>query len=200
MSARISQPIGILAFAFALLASGAIFVRSTAFAADCHTAPDSSTPPNSHWYYRTDRTQQHKCWYLRADSEVSEQGDAQGTGEAAPAEPSQSVSLAGLSRASAPQPQAPTKDLVTIVTGNKFQQILPENSTGKDRRALLIENKNTNGDSCWVFVGTGKASKEESDQVVASGGEYVKYWPFVPSDAIQVTCASSSDALSVEYQ
>jgi len=37
-----------------------------AHAADCLTAPSSAAPPNSHWYYRTDRAQQRKCWYLRA--------------------------------------------------------------------------------------------------------------------------------------
>ena len=100
----------------------------------------------------------------------------------------------------AQQPPAATETLVTIVTENKFQKLLPENTTGKDRRALIIKNTNTNGDTCWVFVGTGRASKEESDQVLAPGEEYVQYWPFVPSDEIQATCASSSDTLSVEYQ
>ena len=89
---------------------------------------------------------------------------------------------------------------VTIAAGNKFQQILPENDTGKKRRALVIDNENKNGDSCWVFIGTGQASKEESDKVLAPGDEYVEYWPFVPSDEVQATCASSSDTLSVEYQ
>jgi len=100
----------------------------------------------------------------------------------------------------AQQPPASTKISVTIVTGNKFQKILPENDTGKDRRALIIDNTNTNGDSCWVFVGTGQASQVKSDKVLAPGGEYVRYWPFVPSDEVQATCASSSDTLSVEYQ
>jgi hypothetical protein len=95
---------------------------------------------------------------------------------------------------------ASTKILVTIVTGNKFQEILPENNTGKDRRALVIDNKNTNGDNCWVFVGTGRATKEKSDKVLAPGDEYVEFWPFVPSDEIQATCASSSDTLDVEFQ
>jgi len=97
-------------------------------------------------------------------------------------------------------PQQPTEMLVKIVTGNKFQQILPENTAGNDRRALTIINNNTNGDSCWVFVGTGGASKEKSDKALAPGDKFVKYWPFVPSDEIQATCASSSDTLSIEYQ
>ncbi len=93
-----------------------------------------------------------------------------------------------------------TQTSVTIVAGNTFQQILPQNDTGKDRRALIIGNKNTNGDKCWVFVGTGRASKEKSDKVLAPGDEYVAYWPFVPADAIQATCASRADTLSVEYR
>ena len=100
----------------------------------------------------------------------------------------------------AQQQSAPTQTAVTIVTGNKFQQILPENDTGKDRRSLIIRNSNTNGDRCWVFIGTGRASTEKSDKVLAPGDEYEQYWPFVPSDEIQATCASSSDTLSVEYQ
>jgi hypothetical protein len=100
----------------------------------------------------------------------------------------------------AQQPPASTKISVTIVTGNKFQEILPQNDPGKDRRTLIIDNNNTNSDSCWVFVGTGRASQEKSDKVLAPGERYVRYWPFVPSDEVQATCASSSDTLSVEYQ
>jgi hypothetical protein len=108
--------------------------------------------------------------------------------------------LLSSSRTFAQQLLSPAKNIVTIVTGNKFQQILPENNTGKDRRALVIDNQNPNRDTCWVFVGGGRASKEESDRVLAPGDEYAEYWPFVPSDAIQVTCASTSDTLSLEYR
>jgi hypothetical protein len=75
MPAQIPRPIGALAFASVLLASGlAVSVpANTALAVDCLTAPNSSAPPNSHWYYRTDRTQQRKCWYIRADTKPSEQ-------------------------------------------------------------------------------------------------------------------------------
>lgn len=79
MSAPISRPVGIVNFAAALAASlctvffvlgvsvvGGIARPGTAFAADCVTAPNSAAPPGSHWYYRTDRTQQRKCWFLRA--------------------------------------------------------------------------------------------------------------------------------------
>ena len=55
-------------------------------------------------------------------------------------------------------PPAPTHTLVTIATGNKFQQLLA--SSGTPRRMLPTSNNNNNDDSCWVFVGSGRASKE----------------------------------------
>ena len=94
-------------------------------------------------------------------------------------------------------PTASTNKVVTIDTGNKFQQVLA--SSGTQLRMLRISNNNTNGDSCWVFVGSSQASKEGSYEV-SLGEEYLRYPPFVPSDAIQATCASSSDTLDVEYQ
>jgi hypothetical protein len=66
-------------------------------------------------------------------------------------------------------------------------------------RMLRIGNNNTNDDSCGVFVGSSRASKESSYEV-SPGKEFLRYPPFVPSDAIQTTCASSSDTLDVEYQ
>jgi hypothetical protein len=94
-------------------------------------------------------------------------------------------------------PPAPADSVVTIATGNKFQRVLA--ASGTQRRMLRISNNNTNGDACWVFVGSGRASKEDS-YAAAPGKEYLRYPPFVTSDAIQATCASSSDTLDVEYQ
>jgi hypothetical protein len=101
------------------------------------------------------------------------------------------------SAAFAQTPPTSTNTVVTINTANKFQQILASNGTA--RRMLRIGNNNTNRDSCWVFVGSGQAYKEGS-YAVLPGTEYLRYPPFVPSDAIQATCASSSDTLDVEYQ
>jgi hypothetical protein len=92
---------------------------------------------------------------------------------------------------------APTDVVVTINTANKFQQVLA--SSGTPRRMLRISNNNNADDSCWVFVGSGRASKDAS-YAVPPGKEYLRYPPFVPSDAIQATCASSSDTLDLEYQ
>jgi hypothetical protein len=101
------------------------------------------------------------------------------------------------SRAFAQTSTASTDSVVTISTANKFQQILA--SSGTARRMLRISNNNTNGHSCWVFVGGGQASKEGCYEV-PPGKAYLRYPPFVPSDAIQATCASSKDTLDVEYR
>jgi hypothetical protein len=96
MPAQIPRRFGAIAFASAVFASGlAVSVpANTALAVDCLTAPNSSGPPNSHWYYRTDRTQQRKCWYIRADTKPSEQRAAQTAPEAPIVRSSQSAAAA----------------------------------------------------------------------------------------------------------
>jgi hypothetical protein len=90
-------------------------------------------------------------------------------------------------------PPAPTHKSVTIVIGNKFQGVL--NASTIALRMLRISNNNTNDDSCWVFVGSSRASKEASYEVPL-GKEYLRYPPFVPSDAIQATCAYQTLSMS----
>jgi hypothetical protein len=97
MSVQIRPPIGSFAFVPALLVATSLGVgvpASAARAVDCLTAPGSSTPQNQHWYYRIDRAQQRKCWYLRAANGPSQQGPMQTAGEAPPGKPSQSLSTA----------------------------------------------------------------------------------------------------------
>jgi hypothetical protein len=96
MSAQIRRPLGSIAFASALIVPGwsVIVPASTARAADCLAAPDPSAPKNSRWYYRTDRTQQRKCWYLRAANQPLQQGTARTAHEIAPTKPSPSASTA----------------------------------------------------------------------------------------------------------
>jgi hypothetical protein len=69
MPRRISSLIGMTAIVVALFTTGAgIGVpMNNARADDCLTAPKSSAPESGHWYYRTDRETQRKCWYLRAE-------------------------------------------------------------------------------------------------------------------------------------
>lgn len=83
---------------------------------------------------------------------------------------------------------------VVITTGNTFQTVL----TAKNRQSLTIQNNNAT-DSCWVFIGAGSATKGTSILLLA-GGSYTRYFPFIPNDAIQATCASNSDTLYVDTQ
>jgi hypothetical protein len=75
MPAQIRSPIRSISFVSALLVSilGVIGPAGNARAADCLAAPDPSAPPNSHWYYHTDRTTQRKCWYLRGGNGGSQE-------------------------------------------------------------------------------------------------------------------------------
>lgn len=90
---------------------------------------------------------------------------------------------------------------VTIATGNTFQQVLASNILNTVRRqALTIQNNNTNTDSCWVYLGTTANATKATSIILAVGQAYTRYWPYVPDDAIQVTCASTSDSVYVDNQ
>jgi hypothetical protein len=51
------------------------FGRGAARAQDaCLAAPNAPAPPGSHWYYRTDKPTQRKCWYVRPIDQPPNQG------------------------------------------------------------------------------------------------------------------------------
>lgn len=86
----------------------------------------------------------------------------------------------------------------TITAGNTFQTILASNfGTAVQRQALTIENNNAT-DSCWIFIGPLASATKATSILLLAGGSYTRYWPFVPSDAINATCATSSDTLYVD--
>jgi hypothetical protein len=87
---------------------------------------------------------------------------------------------------------------ITIITGSAFQPVLAAVTQTNQRRSLTIENNNAS-DSCWLFIGSGTATKGTSI-LLTSGGSYTRYYPYVPSDAIQATCATPSDTLYVDVQ
>jgi hypothetical protein len=95
MAIQIRLPIRSSAFVSAFLISllGVIGPTAAARAADCLTAPGASAPPNTHWYYRTDRKQQRKCWYLRAINGPSQE-ETVTTTRSVPAAPAAPHSLA----------------------------------------------------------------------------------------------------------
>lgn len=86
-----------------------------------------------------------------------------------------------------------------VTTGNTFQTFLPAASPlqPSSRRALIIQNNNTTAtDFCWVFFGTATAAKGTS-YLLAPGQAYERYYPYVPSDAIQATCVSNNNTLFI---
>jgi hypothetical protein len=105
----------------------------------------------------------------------------------------------GCQWATAPFDASTTNSSATIATGNTFQTIL---TASVKRQSLTIENNNAS-DSCWITFGTGitagNATKAKSI-LLTSGGSFTRYWPYVPSDEIEATCASNSDTLYVDNQ
>lgn len=100
---------------------------------------------------------------------------------------------------------------VVIATGNTFQTVLASSvgatvAANAVRQALTIENNNAS-DNCWIAFGTvagvvitaANATKGESI-LLLPGGSFTRYWPYIPSDAIQGTCAANSDTLYIDTQ
>ncbi len=77
--ARLIPVVAVLPVAFG---SGSIGI-GTAHAEDkraeenCLAAPNTLAPRGSHWYYRTDRVNQRKCWYLRTEGPAIQEQAAQ---------------------------------------------------------------------------------------------------------------------------
>jgi hypothetical protein len=73
MSAQHRRRIRVAAYFVLLIAAWSLSGKA-AHAADCLAAPNSPAPQNSHWYYRTDRAQQRKCWHLGGGDQPLQQG------------------------------------------------------------------------------------------------------------------------------
>lgn len=82
-----------------------------------------------------------------------------------------------------------------IATGNTFQSVLAARA---NRQSLTIENNNTNGDNCWVYVGANASATKGTAMLLLPGGSYQRYFPYVPNDNISATCATTSDTLYVD--
>ena len=78
MSAAIQRAFAPLGLFATLLTSGAVVAApaNTTPADNCLAAPNTAAPPGHHWYYRTDRATQRKCWYVRAPGQPAQQATA----------------------------------------------------------------------------------------------------------------------------
>lgn len=85
-----------------------------------------------------------------------------------------------------------------ITTGATFQTVLAAVVPPAVRRSLTIQNNNAT-DACWIYIGSGTAAKGTSITLLA-GQMYTRYYPYIPSDAIQATCATAADTLYIDTQ
>jgi hypothetical protein len=115
MSAQITRRVGLIVLGSALLVGGLVLSvpGNSAFAGDCLPAPNSPAPADSHWYYRTDRSQQRQCWYLRAANEPSHPA-------AVPPAPNAPLTKPSQSGAAAPYSLASFKDFLAQRGGAKL--------------------------------------------------------------------------------
>lgn len=116
------------------------------------------------------------------------------------------LAVAGLLAAASPSwgqvtPAATVNGSITITAGNTFQQVLAViGAPPTPRRSITIQNNNTNGDNCWVFIGATATATKATSMLLGPGGSYQRYFPYLPSDNIAATCATTSDTLYVDTQ
>ncbi len=84
---------------------------------------------------------------------------------------------------------------VVIVTGGTVQSIL---AALNNKSSLTIQNNNAT-DSCWIQIGSSQSITEGHAIELLAGQAYTRYFPYVPADAIQGTCANNSDTMYVDY-
>jgi hypothetical protein len=87
---------------------------------------------------------------------------------------------------------------VVIASGGTFQTVL---AASNNRNSITIQNNNplSGTEYCYIFVGSGNATTGTAI-ILGPGGSYQRYWPFIPADAIQATCTTTSDTLYVDTQ
>jgi hypothetical protein len=86
---------------------------------------------------------------------------------------------------------------VTIAAGNTFQQVFGASDI---RRSITLQNNNTNGDSCWFFLGPFGSATKAASVLLGPGGSYQRYYPYIPREAVSVTCTTTSDTFYADQQ
>jgi hypothetical protein len=109
MSGQIPRPLGpiVLVTTLLLWGMGMGGTPETARADDCLASPNSPAPGGSHWYYRFDRANQRKCWYLRATVQPAQHTAAQRISDTAPPRASTALENSVTDSTSAPTSKKP---------------------------------------------------------------------------------------------
>ena len=66
-----------VAFGYGSMGIGTAHAEDKRAEENCLGAPNTLAPRGSHWYYRTDRVNQRKCWYLRTEGPAIQEQAAQ---------------------------------------------------------------------------------------------------------------------------
>lgn len=101
------------------------------------------------------------------------------------------------------------KTPITITTGGTFQTALPAVATNSAaRRSMTIQNNNLakacqaagNCDVCYLYLGPIGSATLNNSLRLGAGQAYTRFYPYVPSDAVNVTCDTTGDFMYVDTQ
>jgi hypothetical protein len=109
---------------------------------------------------------------------------------------------------------------ISITTGLTYQTLLPALAAGTARRSITVQNNNAS-DACYLIFGSNISSQvtsgttttstnltiggntitaQKASVLLQAGIPYQRYYPYVPSDALFVTCATTADSVYVDTQ
>lgn len=87
-----------------------------------------------------------------------------------------------------------------VTTGGTFQQVFPSTIGTNKRQSVTIQNNETGTDNCWVYIGPIASATEAKAILLTPGSSYQRYWPYVPSDQISITCSGNGDLFYADSQ
>jgi hypothetical protein len=138
-----------------LAAAASPCLNTASSAGDCLEAPDSRVTQPGHWYYRSDRTLNRRCWYFEpaeAPAAAAPSVAAVPSVAAAPATASDDQSLLSRFAASFSQgfsPQQPQQATVPDSAGEAVQTVSPKPAkparTVQRERSQIVPAPTTNG-------------------------------------------------------
>ena len=135
-------------------------------AGDCLAAPSSQPPPGSHWYYRSDRAKQRRCWYLAPEGERVSHAKPVAQPAARPM-----ASASEKPSSPAPRPEAaldPTQTLLQGITYGAPGEAAPSVAPQPDHQAVAAAAREPGETSTVQYVDT-QDEVAQPAEIAASG-------------------------------
>lgn len=178
VSGQIPRLIGSIATVATLFVSGAGVGAPANIAGphDCLAAPNSPPSQGIHWYYRLDRVNQRKCWYLRAPGQPAQQAAAPATMESAtpshsmPVPSGPKTSLGGAPMSVSPGDAAPSPHAKLRAVQPKPAQLV---TATKDR---LVQRSAQEGDTAPSMI-EAQASAQTGAEAEGLSSAAPVVWP-----------------------